>query len=99
MYWSKVCIIHICNKHHISEDVEIKMVNHNDQERSYYFLKNRGSTSHIYLPLQHGNFIREEVNDVLFPKGLGQKVANSGTQSREHTGKQQSFIWSKYSSS
>lgn len=57
------------------------------------------SPTPAYLPLQHGDFIREEVDNVLLPKGLGQEVAHGGAHSREHTGEHQSFIRAKYSSS
>lgn len=51
-----------------------------------------------YLPLQHGDFIRKEVYNVVLSKGLRQEVAHSGAHSREQAGKQKSLIWSKYSS-
>lgn len=54
--------------------------------------------SQIYLPLQHGDLIREEVHKVALSEGLGQEVAHGGAHGGEHTGKQQSLIWSKYSS-
>lgn len=54
--------------------------------------------THIYLPLQHGDFIREEACDVAFPKGLGQEVAYGGAHSGEQTSKQQSLIRPEYSS-
>ncbi len=56
------------------------------------------TVSQVYLPLQHGDLVGEEVNKVAFSERLGQEVAHGGARGGEHTGKQQSLIWSKYSS-
>lgn len=77
-------LMYVWRKYHICEDVLVKCTS---------------SPTSAYLPLQHGDFIREEVDNVLLPKGLGQEVAHGGAHSREHTGKQQTFIWAKYRSS
>lgn len=55
-------------------------------------------TAQSYLSLQCGDFIWEEVHNVVFSKELGEEEAHCRAHSCEHTGKQQSLIGSKYSS-
>lgn len=57
-----------------------------------------GAVRRAYLPLQHGDFIREQADNVALPKGLGQEEAHGGAHSGEQAGQQQSFIRAEYRS-